>query len=148
MFDLIPAYGRLPQPSPTQNPYAPRLVAAGETFDVVEVDELLGRAVLAVLRTRNVPIGPVLHDRRHRKIGFLIPPTPVNDIPPRDRRTSPRHHGQGAWITFPPPGQPNGGPLTWLIEPTTHHLTDLRRLRTAITEAAHTLTSRARPGVE
>lgn len=132
----------LPQDA-LRNPYAPRLVAAGETFDVIEVEDRLGREALATLHAHRVPVGPVIFDRRYRRIGFLVPPTTVMPMRPRDRRLGPRHHGRGAWITFPPPPEQNDGPLVWLVPPTPdNRLTTLRHVRAAIAEAARALAER------
>ncbi|MET7299816.1 hypothetical protein [Embleya sp. NPDC005575] len=125
----------------TRNPYAPYLVAAGETFDVIEVDEILGRATLTVLRERGLDPGPVIFDRRHRRIGFLVPPDATNTLPARERRTGPRHHGRGSWITIPRPNALPGDPIIWLVEPPDDTRTPctLRCVRRAIHQAARTL---------
>ncbi|MGC0421245.1 hypothetical protein [Embleya sp. AB8] len=127
---------------PNRNPYAPYLAAAGETFDVIEVDERLGRATLDVLRARGIDPGPVIFDRRHRRIGFLVPPDATHTLPTRERRTGPRHHGHGSWITIPQPNALPGDPLIWLVAPPdddTRTPCTLRCVRRAIQEAARAL---------
>ncbi|MYV98947.1 hypothetical protein [Streptomyces sp. SID3343] len=123
-----------------RNPYAPLLVAAGKTFDVIQVDEALGRATLEVLRARGIAPGPTIFDRRYRRIGFLIPPEAVNPLPVREQRSGPRHHGQGSWITIPRPNALPTDALVWLVEPVNEPdgraPCTLRTLRRAIREAA------------
>jgi hypothetical protein len=122
-----------------RNPHAPRLVAAGETFDVIEVDEALGHVALGTLKAHRVPVGPVISDRRYRRIGFLVPPNTTAPVAPRDRGTGPRHHGRGAWITVPPSDYEDG-PLVWLVRPSADGpLTAARHVRAAIAEAARSL---------
>jgi hypothetical protein len=125
--------------SATRNPYAPLLIAAGKTFDVIEVDEALGRATLEVLRTRDIVPGPVIFDRRYRRIGFLVPPENTHTLPAREQRSGPRHHGLGSWITIPRPNALPADALVWLVEPTGDGAPcTLRTLRRAIREAAET----------
>ncbi|MET7298731.1 hypothetical protein [Embleya sp. NPDC005575] len=125
------------------NPYAPRLVAAGQTFDVVEVDARLGREVVKHLRAAGVRVGPVIHDRRCAKMGFLVPVTSPARTRLRDQR-GPSRHGLGAWVTFPPP-RSGAGPLVWFVSPTENPIpTPLGPLDTAITRAAATLIDHGR----
>ncbi|WTW96616.1 hypothetical protein OG216_26045 [Streptomycetaceae bacterium NBC_01309] len=120
------------------NPYAPRLVPAGETFDVIEVEDRLGFEALGTLYAHRVAVGPVISDRRYRRIGFLVPPTPAPHVS-RMRAVGPRHHGRGSWITVPP-AESDDGPLVWLVPPSPEgRLTALRHVRAAIAEAARTL---------
>ncbi|MEU0939970.1 hypothetical protein [Embleya sp. NPDC005971] len=132
-----------PHAFPNRNPHAPYLVAAGETFDVIEVGESLGRATLDVLRTRQVTPGPIILDRRYRRIGFLIPPEPTHTLPPREQRSGPRHHGRGCWITIPHPNTRSTDALIWLVAPVDHEQPSctLRDVRSAIRAAAQTLGS-------
>ncbi|MGC0422975.1 hypothetical protein [Embleya sp. AB8] len=117
------------------NPYAPRLVAAGETFDVIEVDEVLGTLALDLLHRRGVHVGPILHDRRHRKMGFLVPVTAKGTLW-RDRQ-SPAHHSKGTWITFPAPLHTDHAALVWRIPPHENDIpTPLALVRAAITAAS------------
>ncbi|WP_406298526.1 hypothetical protein OG948_24400 [Embleya sp. NBC_00888] len=123
---------------PTGNPYAPRLVAAGQTFDVIEVDARLGREAVKQLRAAGVRVGPVIHDRRCAKMGFLVPVTSPARTRLRDQR-GPSRHGRGAWVTFPP-ARGESGPLVWYIAPTENPIpTPLAPLDSAITRAAATL---------
>jgi hypothetical protein len=129
-----------------RNPHAPRLVAAGETFDVIEVEDRLGYEALGALRAHGVPVGPVISDRRYRRIGFLVPPAPPAGLSAREHRAGPRHHGRGAWITVPPTDALDG-PLVWLVPPGHDgRLTSLRHVHAAIAEAAGTL-AEVRPQV-
>ncbi|WP_439675551.1 hypothetical protein [Embleya sp. MST-111070] len=133
--------------SRTRNPYAPYLVAAGETFDVIEVDETLGRAALDVLRARRITPGPTILDRRYRRIGLLVPPAPPDALPPRDRRCGPRHHGRGCWITIPRPNAQPTDALVWLVAPLDHEQVSctLPQVRSAIRTAAQSLGFRTGP---
>ncbi|WP_436775744.1 hypothetical protein [Yinghuangia sp. YIM S09857] len=121
-----------------RNPHAPRLVAAGETFDVIEVEDRLGFEALGALYAHRVAVGPVISDRRYRRIGFLVPPATAAPAA-RQRAVGPRHHGRGAWITVPP-ADCEDGPLVWLVPPSPEgRLTALHHVRAAIAEAARTL---------
>ncbi|MEU0937764.1 hypothetical protein [Embleya sp. NPDC005971] len=125
------------------NPYAPRLVAAGQTFDVIEIDARLGREVVKHLRAAGVRVGPVIHDRRCAKMGFLVPVTSPARTRLRDHR-GPSRHGLGAWVTFPPPRGETGS-LVWFVPPTENAIpTPLAPLDTAIIRAAATLIEHGR----
>ncbi|MFE3198712.1 hypothetical protein [Embleya sp. NPDC059237] len=130
-----------------RNPYAPYLVAAGVTFDVIEVSETLGRAALDVLRARHIAPGPIILDRRYRRIGFLIPPAPPDALPPRERGCGPRHHGRGCWITIPRPNSQPTDALVWLVPPLDQEQAPctLPEVRGAIRTAAQSLGFRADP---
>lgn len=128
-----------------RNPYAPRLVPAGEQFDVIEVEDRLGFEALGALYAHRVAVGPVISDRRYRRIGFLVPPAGAAPAS-RQRAAGPRHHGRGSWITVPP-AEADDGPLVWLVPPSPEgRLTELRHVRAAISEAARTLAD-SRPKV-
>ncbi|OPC81065.1 hypothetical protein B4N89_08980 [Embleya scabrispora] len=123
---------------PGGNPYAPRLVAAGQTFDVIEVDARLGREVVKHLRAAGVRVGPVILDRRCAKMGFLVPVSGPDRTRLRDQR-GPSRHGLGAWVTFPPP-RGGSGPLVWHIAPSENAVpTPLGPLDAAIARAAASL---------
>jgi hypothetical protein len=121
-----------------RNPYAPRLVPAGEQFDVIEVEDRLGFEALGALYAHRVAVGPVISDRRYRRIGFLVPPADRAPVA-RQRAVGPRHHGRGSWVTMPPT-EADDGPLVWLVPPSPEgRLTSLHHVRAAISEAARTL---------
>jgi hypothetical protein len=95
-------------------------VATGETFDAIVVAADVGRAALAVLRDRHIELGPVILDRCHRSVGFLISPQGDNVPTVNRRRSLPRRLGRGSWITFPSsPEQPDAR-LVWLVRPDGH----------------------------
>lgn len=127
-----------------RNPYAPRLVPAGEQFDVIEVEDRLGFEALGALYAHRVTVGPVISDRRYRRIGFLVPPAGAAPAS-RQRAIGPRHHGRGSWITVPPAEPDDSSPLVWVVPPSAEgRLTALHHVRAAISEAAKTLAD-ARP---
>lgn len=129
------------------NPDLPRMVAAGETFDVVEVSAAIGEAALSLLRTRGVRPGTVILDRRRHTVGFLVPPR--HEGAGRRLRELPRRHGAGVWITFPPSPCPSDAAVAWLVAPdrgTLRTMSD-QQLQSAIADTVRESTASNTGGV-
>ncbi|WP_329141107.1 bifunctional DNA primase/polymerase [Streptomyces sp. NBC_01476] len=55
------------------DPRQPRLLAAGQLFDVLAVDQTAGMETFDQLRRRGMPVGPVMVDRAAERMGFFLP---------------------------------------------------------------------------
>ncbi|MFE1443776.1 hypothetical protein [Streptomyces sp. NPDC058739] len=89
------------------------LLEAGRLWDVLAVPERIG--LYAVDRLSTLPAagrGPVLHDAKSRRVGFLLPPDPAVVWAGHNLR----HVTRGGWIAAPAP-HCRWGTLRWLCPP-------------------------------
>lgn len=89
------------------------LLATGRLWDVLTVPERLGLRTVELLST--IPVnerGPVLHDGRGHRVGFLVPPDPTALWAGHNLR----YVSKGGWIAAPAP-HCRWGALHWLIPP-------------------------------
>ncbi|MFE3771857.1 bifunctional DNA primase/polymerase [Streptomyces sp. NPDC059122] len=95
-----------------RNPLGVALLEAGRRWDVLIVDDALGRPALEVLARGRERPGPVLSDFREARTGFFVPPGTTT----RWLGTGIRGAGPGTWIVVPHPGRATGG-VRWLVPP-------------------------------
>lgn len=123
----------------TQGLSGVHLLATGRLWDVLTVPERLGLYATDVLNSISVAErGPVLHDGRGRRVGFLVPSDPTALWAGHDLR----YVSKGGWIAAPAP-HCRWGTLHWLVPPdgsgalTPPELLELA-LEQALREMAHT----------
>ncbi|WP_225822402.1 hypothetical protein [Streptomyces naphthomycinicus] len=89
------------------------LLATGRLWDVLTVPERLGLYTAELLHTVSVAErGPVLHDGRGHRVGFLVPPDPSALWAGHHLR----YVSKGGWIAAPAP-HCRWGTLHWLVPP-------------------------------
>lgn len=104
------------------NPRRPYLLPTGHYFDVLTTDHRLGMETFDQLRLHNMPVGPVMADRKAGRIGFFLPVDSQErfsravaqntDAPPEHRFL-----GEGSYVVVPGPLSLTGDRYEWLNAP-------------------------------
>ncbi|PKV87886.1 bifunctional DNA primase/polymerase [Streptomyces sp. TLI_146] len=105
-----------------ENPRLPYLLPTGRLFDVVVVPQRVGLEVFDQLVRRQMPVGPVMTDRRAQQVGFFLNSDwrkSFEDFVCRETDSPPEYKylDDGSYVVVPGPMPLAGDRYEWLRAP-------------------------------